>query len=62
MTIESTTETLYLSMRRIWSVEYGGLGGDIGQVIMTREAFDDLGQPEEIEVTVKRGENEGDGE
>lgn len=45
-------EDLYLQIVSRYSVEFGGLGGDISEVTLTREAYEDLGRPEVIRVTV----------
>lgn len=46
-------EYLYLDTVRMHHVEFGGLGGDIAKVILTREAHSSLGKPNVIRVTVE---------
>lgn len=43
---------LYLTKVGIYHVEFGGLGGDIADITLTREAYKDLGKPGVIQVTV----------
>lgn len=46
-------EDLYLTIVKRYHVEFGGLGGDIAEITLTREAHDDLGKPGVIRVTVE---------
>lgn len=45
-------EDLYLQRVGIYHVEFGGLGGDVADITLAREAYNDLGKPEMIQVTV----------
>lgn len=51
--MSDSQEDLYLTMVKRYHVEFGGLGGDIAEITLTREAHDDLGKPEMIRVTVE---------
>lgn len=53
-------EDLYLQIVRRYSVEFGGLGGDISEVTISRDTYEDLGRPGIIRVTVAPIFEDGD--